>query len=172
MQQSPLVLVIAALFAGMTALLVIGSVVSGSPVAFLVALPLGATAYFMYYHGSGKLARAIRHQQGARRRQTDTRGGFGAGPRTRRGPRTRAERTARSRFGTDGRTDDTGTRAPESASGPTRSEARSVLGVTADAERTEVRKAYREKVKDVHPDRGGEEAEFKRVTAAYERLSE
>ncbi|MFC7114352.1 DnaJ domain-containing protein [Natronoarchaeum sp. GCM10025703] len=36
-----------------------------------------------------------------------------------------------------------------------------------------MRKAYREKVKSVHPDTAdGDEEEFKRVTNAYERLTE
>ncbi|WP_255167588.1 J domain-containing protein [Natrononativus amylolyticus] len=176
MHRSPLILGLAAVFAGLTALLTIGAVVSGQPIALFVAAPLGLTSYFMYYHGSGQLARAIRHQRHARRRRSDSgdRGGFGAGPRTRRGPRTRAERTARarSRFGTGDRTAGAGGRAPPSSSGPTRSQARSVLGVSADAGQADIRSAYREKVKEVHPDRGGDEAEFKRVTAAYDRLSE
>ncbi|MFP9193034.1 DnaJ domain-containing protein [Natrialbaceae archaeon A-CW1-1] len=178
MQQSPLVLVIAALFAGMTALLVIGSVVSGSPVAFLAALPLGATAYFMYYHGSGKLLERV-YRREARRRRMDSqqrqRGGFGAGPRARGDPRTRAEREARfggSRNWTRGTSSryDPRDRAPPPSSGPTRAEARSVLGVDPTAEQATIKRAYRERVKDVHPDRGGDEADFKAVTAAYERL--
>lgn len=44
------------------------------------------------------------------------------------------------------------------------------MGLTADA--AEIRRAYRERVKDVHPDNGGDRAAFMRVTAAYERLSE
>ena len=182
MQQSPLVLVIAALFAGMTALLAVGSVVSGSPVAFLVALPLGATAYFMYYHGSGKLFERLYRREARRRRvgqqRQRQRGGFGAGPRSRGDPRTRAEREAR--FGGSGRNWDSGAnsrrdprnRAPSTSSGPTRAEARSVLGVDPTADQAAIKRAYRERVKDVHPDRGGDEAEFKQVTAAYDRLSD
>ncbi|WP_233571989.1 DnaJ domain-containing protein [Halosegnis longus] len=35
-----------------------------------------------------------------------------------------------------------------------------------------MKRAYREAVKEKHPDRGGDEEEFKDVTAAYDRLTE
>lgn len=41
------------------------------------------------------------------------------------------------------------------------------LGLPADAPLEEVKSAYRSKVKDVHPDQGGDEDEFKRVREAY-----
>jgi curved DNA-binding protein CbpA len=57
--------------------------------------------------------------------------------------------------------------------GPTPAEAYRVLGLDADADSEAVRRTYRERVKAVHPDReGGDEAEFKRVTEAYEVLRE
>ena len=171
--QSPLVLGLAAMFAGMTALLAIGAVVSGSVVALGVAAPLGVTSYVMYYHGSGKLARAMtraHHRRQFRRTHERDRGGFGAGPRERGGPRTRAERRAHEQFGSRGE------REYEygewHSSGPTIAEARSVLGVDATADQSDIRRAYREKVKDVHPDRGGTKEEFTRVTAAYDRLND
>ena len=176
MHRSPLVLGLAALFAGMTVLLVVGAVVSGSLVALFVAAPLGLTSYVMYYHGSGKLARLVYRQHQARRyREANAeRGGFGAGPRTRGRAQTRSEREARAGFAGSGRSRSGGRRPgrPGGASGPTRAEARDVLGVTVGADGDEVRRAYREKVKDVHPDRGGDPAEFKRVTTAYDRLRE
>ena len=54
----------------------------------------------------------------------------------------------------------------------TRAEAREILDVGLTADAAEIRAAYRERVKDVHPDNGGDRAAFMRVTAAYERLSE
>jgi curved DNA-binding protein CbpA len=45
------------------------------------------------------------------------------------------------------------------------------LGLEAGADESEVQRAYREKVKEVHPDRGGDEQEFRAVTDAYERLT-
>lgn len=41
------------------------------------------------------------------------------------------------------------------------------LGLPAGAPLEEVKSAYRSKVKDVHPDQGGDEDEFKRVREAY-----
>lgn len=45
-----------------------------------------------------------------------------------------------------------------------------VLGVDADADEREVVAAYRRRVKEVHPDHGGSQAEFGRVKEAYEAL--
>ncbi|WP_424001717.1 ferredoxin Fer [Haloarcula salina] len=45
-----------------------------------------------------------------------------------------------------------------------------VLGVPPDADDDEVVDAYRERVKDAHPDQGGSIAEFQAVKTAYERL--
>lgn len=58
---------------------------------------------------------------------------------------------------------------PESGMSPDR--ARGVLGVRSDADAEAVRDAYREKVKETHPDRGGSTESFKRVNEAYETLS-
>ena len=66
------------------------------------------------------------------------------------------------------RTGDSGAR---SAGDMTRAEARDVLGVSLTADEAEIRAAYRERVKAVHPDNGGDRAAFMRVTAAYERLT-
>lgn len=53
---------------------------------------------------------------------------------------------------------------------PREREACDVLGVDLDATPEEIRAAYRERVKETHPDRGGSEAAFKRVRWAYEYL--
>lgn len=42
-----------------------------------------------------------------------------------------------------------------------------VLDLSRPADVDEVKRAYRERVKEVHPDQGGDEAEFKRVREAY-----
>jgi len=48
-----------------------------------------------------------------------------------------------------------------------------VLGVDVDSDPATVRSAYRERVKEVHPDtEGGDADEFQRVNDAYERLQE
>jgi len=45
-----------------------------------------------------------------------------------------------------------------------------VLGVDPDASEREIRSAYREKLKDAHPDQGGSEREFKAVKEAKKEL--
>ncbi|MFC6787803.1 J domain-containing protein [Halobaculum halobium] len=51
-------------------------------------------------------------------------------------------------------------------------DARRTLGVDADASQSEVKAAYRDRVKETHPDSGGDEDEFKRVNRAYETLKD
>jgi len=55
---------------------------------------------------------------------------------------------------------------------PREREACDVLGVDVDASVEEITDAYRERVLETHPDRGGDEAAFKRVRWAYEYLKE
>ena len=45
------------------------------------------------------------------------------------------------------------------------------LGVSKTANETEIKKAFRKKALEHHPDKGGDEAEFKEINAAYEVLS-
>lgn len=45
-----------------------------------------------------------------------------------------------------------------------------VLGVEPDATDDEILSAYRDRVKESHPDRGGSESEFQRVQNAYDEL--
>lgn len=45
-----------------------------------------------------------------------------------------------------------------------------VLGVAPDADDAEIERAYRERVKDAHPDHGGTRREFQRVRRAYETI--
>jgi len=42
-----------------------------------------------------------------------------------------------------------------------------VLGIDPSATAEEVRSAYREQIKDVHPDHGGDRETFERVREAY-----
>ena len=50
-------------------------------------------------------------------------------------------------------------------------EAREVLGVKANASRKAVEKRYRKLALEHHPDRGGDEEQFKRIQHAYEVLT-
>lgn len=115
-----------------------------STVAFVVALP-----FF--------LATVVLWRQGARR--------VGAGPR-RQGTRTKQ----RSRGRADRRRSEPA--APATDPGPAVSvaDARSILGVSAGADEATIRRAYRERIKEAHPDQGGDEERFREVTAAYETL--
>ena len=47
-----------------------------------------------------------------------------------------------------------------------------VLGVTESATQDEIKKAYRNLVKENHPDKGGDEETFKCIKLAYEILSD
>ncbi|MFP9192997.1 J domain-containing protein [Natrialbaceae archaeon A-CW1-1] len=46
-----------------------------------------------------------------------------------------------------------------------------VLEIESTAGSDEIRTAYRKRIKEAHPDRGGSETEFKRVQQAYETLN-
>lgn len=46
-----------------------------------------------------------------------------------------------------------------------------VLGVDRDAGEDEIRRAYRQRAKETHPDQGGTRRQFRLVKAAYEELS-
>ncbi|MCY4731431.1 2Fe-2S iron-sulfur cluster binding domain-containing protein [Natronomonas gomsonensis] len=45
-----------------------------------------------------------------------------------------------------------------------------VLGVEPDADQREIEQAYRDRIKEAHPDHGGSPREFKRVREAYEDI--
>jgi hypothetical protein len=60
---------------------------------------------------------------------------------------------------------------PEAADGSVEA-AFSVLGLQPGASEAEVQAAYREKVKEAHPDHGGDEETFRRVREAYTAASE
>jgi curved DNA-binding protein CbpA len=53
-----------------------------------------------------------------------------------------------------------------------RREAFDALGLDGDASQEQIKTAYRDRVKEVHPDSGGDEESFKRVNRAYETLTE
>lgn len=46
-----------------------------------------------------------------------------------------------------------------------------ILGVERDASEDEIKRAYRRKARELHPDAGGDENEFKELTTAYEVLN-
>ncbi|RCU47533.1 J domain-containing protein [Haloplanus salinus] len=162
MDRDRLVLGLAAVFAGLTVVLVVLAFVRQLFLLF-IALPFAATTYLMWHHATGRIedrarreARASRATAGRRGRRAP--GGFGA-----------AARGAASGARVGGRRRE----APTADAGPSRREAYETLGLDTDAGEDEIRRAYRAKVKEVHPDaEGGDEDAFKRVNRAYERLRE
>lgn len=167
----------------MTSLLTVVAVVLGDVLVAFVAAPFAVVTYFFWYQATGRIRESVRARH-ARGTGANGRGRFGAGRgsgrvaggaggrghrrRQRRASEAhwRARRARRARAGARG-----GAEARSSRTRPTEAEAYRVLGVEVGADEAAVREAYRERVKDVHPDRGGDEAAFKRVTDAYERLT-
>lgn len=163
---------LAAVFAGLFAVTtVIGFVYN--LFVLVLAVPFGLTSYFLWYHASGRLRARVRRSNRRTRTAGPERGGFGAGPREewtgpRRGVSGRGSGVG-STAGPNGRD----VRQPSPRSGLSAVEAYEILGLDPNADRSRVRTAYREKVKDVHPDtESGSRREFKRVNQAYERLTD
>jgi hypothetical protein len=160
---------------GLTAVFAVCAVVFGvlgavySVVAFGVAVPFGLAAAIFYYHASGRLARRAfrrrevsreQYEREQRRRGAAGRGAAGSGRSDPRGRRFGSRASRASQGGS-----------AEPSTGP-RNEDYQVLGVDPDASEDEVRDAYRDKVRELHPDQGGDEAAFSRVNEAYERVKQ
>lgn len=171
--ETQLVTGIAAAFAAMSAVLALAAAATVTPLVLVPAVAFALAAYFMWFHASGRLAaRVYAGVEAQATRESRQRTSVGAGPRGAwerpRGTATRTER-ARRRRSTRERT------ARQQAADEARARRRAarVLGVEPDADEAAIRSAYRDRIKDVHPDAdGGDEAEFKRVREAYEALAE
>ena len=192
MQYDRLTTGLAVVLGALTVVLVVVALVSNLAVLF-VAAAFGAATYFVYYHASGRMADRLyrRVEQQARVDGGRRRGGrrqTGAGPREEwvpprdgqrareaagggaRGARqARQRQQQRQRQGRRQR----GGRAPTASDGISAGEAYQRLGLDPSADQSTVKSAYREKVKEVHPDTdGGDEQAFKEIKEAYERLSD
>lgn len=165
MDSERLVLGIAAVFVGITALLVVLALSFRQLFLFFVALPFAAAAYFMWYHASGRLKEKAR----TRDRRVDADGFEAERGRRRAGPGP----TGGPGSGAAGGPGSGRRRAPQTSPSLSTEEAYRTLGIEAGADEETVKRAYRRRVKEVHPDTdtGSEEA-FKRVNRAYELLSE
>jgi hypothetical protein len=184
--ESRLITGIAAVFAGLTVAMAMLGIVY-NPLLVVVAAMFAVSTYVLWEHGTGRLAARIyagvERQAATNGGAATQRGGFGAGPRSdwrppREGQRAReawrASRAGQRRRRSDGQHHrrESQPRRPAD-SGPSLAEAYDILGVEHGADETAIRAAYRDRVKDVHPDTAdGDEAEFKRVTSAYERLTD
>jgi hypothetical protein len=164
----------AAVFSGLTVLLIVVAFAARQPIALAVAIPFAIVAYVTYLQATGRLLKWARSGRQTERSQRSTRGARVDSRRVRAdGDRGVTENgtgpwAGESRWGTavNGSSGGRGT-------GLGDREARRILGVDQGANEGEIREAYRRKVKEVHPDLdGGDEAEFKRVTEAYETLRE
>jgi hypothetical protein len=180
---------IAVVFGGLTVVLTAVGLLINPAVLFL-ALMFGVSTYFMYYHLSGKMAASLYERverQAAQNTGNARQGGFGAGPREEWEPPRDGRRARRSRATQGGqrrRRKASGRQRRQTAggrqrrqrvqsSGPSPAEAYRQLGLDPDADQSTIKRAYREKVKKVHPDTdSGSEAEFKQVQAAYETLTD
>ncbi|MFC7028588.1 J domain-containing protein [Halomicroarcula sp. GCM10025324] len=182
MQYERLITGIAAVFAVMTVALTAVGLFANPAVLFLAAM-FAASTYFMYYHLSGKMAASVYERverQAATGTRRTARGGFGAGPRDdwrppRDGQRAAGERGGNRRQRRQRRRSRTGQQRQrvQRSRGPSTAEAYQRLDLDPSADQRAVKQAYREKVKEVHPDtETGSETEFKRVKAAYERLTD
>ena len=172
MNRDGLLMGIAAVFIGITALMLIAGIVV-SPFFLLVAVPFGGAAYLLWYQASGKLAERIRADPAGYARSTrggGGPGGFDAGPFEGRFTRERANRqqARQGRRRQRARGGDVGQQ-----TGLSKAAAADILGVDTEADAETVKSAYREKVKTAHPDAPeGDEDEFKSVKKAYETLGE
>jgi len=182
---------LAVVFGAMTAALVVVGLLANLAV-IAVALVFGVMTYVFWAHASGRLMSRVyrsvedQAQVGAdsrRDRRARSQGGFGAAPREEwtapRDGRTvteEARRQARAGQGGRGRQtrNDRGRqrRRVWEPDGPTVQEACDVLGVDPGSDESTVRRAYRERIKEVHPDADGDEEAFKRVQRAYDRLTD
>jgi len=140
-----------------------------SPVALSVAVPFAVATGVFYYHASGRLrARAFRRGAARERASRERARGRTAstGPRGGRGSRSRGQRSRAGRRTASG----DGQYAGGVADDRPRPEDYRVLDVEPDADSDEVQAAYREKARELHPDRGGDADAFARVNEAYRRL--
>ncbi|MFB6297505.1 MAG: DnaJ domain-containing protein [Salinirussus sp.] len=177
MHQRRLVKGLAAAFGVMTALLTVLGLVANLAV-LAVALMFGFLTYLFWAHASGRLmGRLYRSvEDRARTEEPGAGAGFGAGPREQwTGPRggrrvSGSARQARRARGGVGRRGSRRGRT-EATDGPTEREAREVLGVESGADESAVREAYRERIKEVHPDADGDEEAFMQVREACDRLT-
>lgn len=166
--RETIVVGLAAVMGGMTAFMLVVAVVV-SPFFFLLSVPFGGAAYVMWQHATGRLA--------FDRARASPLGGVRFGPESPEDPRRtrtkrsrRAERNRSRAHQSNGTTSGSGTPMGNRLS---KREAVQTLGIEPDASTGAIRRAYRRRAKEAHPDTdSGSSEEFKRVNRAYERLRE
>lgn len=108
-QPRPLLIVLAAVFAGLSVVLVVAAAVTATPLVLLAAVPLAMTSLLMWYQGTGRLAPGLFRGGRRRRRRRRTRTTVGGASRTARhrgsdGGRNRWETTFRDEVSREART--------------------------------------------------------------------
>jgi membrane protein implicated in regulation of membrane protease activity len=162
---------------GVAALLLVVAGVVATPVAFGAATPFAVAAALLWYHASGRFTERVRERvareerERQRRQQHRAAAAGGADDRRTTGQR-RTATGSRNHTGAGGSGQRTRARSQGQRRRPSRETALRVLGLEPGASQAEIKRAYRERVKEVHPDRGGDEEAFQRVTSAYEFLRE
>lgn len=164
MNRARFLLGLASVLAGTTVLLVVLGVVY-NPFIIVLAVPFGVGTYLVWGDATGRIqARARRRSRARRARRTRRRT-------DRQPPGSGGERRVNGGGDAGGARSQERRSAPTVDTGPTDEAARRTLGVGADADEAEIKSAYRERAKELHPDRtNGDEEAFKRVTEAYEQL--
>jgi hypothetical protein len=193
--RSRLLVGLAAAFALMTVTLAAAGILYNLAILAPAAL-FGTVTYILWAHGTGRLAARIYHGVEGRAAANGGRAGSrerARQPGDRSGGRARAsaERTRRQAANAGGRRTagrradrraagggasrfrDTPGREPGVGTAISPSEACDILDVDSEADQATIRAAYRERVKEVHPDAAdGDTDQFKRVQDAYETLRE
>ncbi|AUX08685.1 molecular chaperone DnaJ [Halalkaliarchaeum desulfuricum] len=162
MHRETIVVGLAAVMGGMTAfMLVVGVVVS--PFFFLLSVPFGGATYVMWQHATGRLVfDRARTRTAGRVRSGSGNPGFDR--------ERRAERNRKRARQSNGTTAGVGV---SETTRPSKREAFRTLEIEPNASPDTIRRAYRRRVKESHPDTDtGSREEFKRVNRAYERLRE
>lgn len=159
-KRKRLLVALASVFAGIAVLLAMLGIVYNLLIV-VFAVPFGVAAYILWFHATGRLeARARRRRIDPRQRRADPRQQAAGGPR---------QGTGDPRFNGGW----TRQQWPEEERVLSVEEAYRRLDLEPGADQERVRRAYRRKVKDVHPDReGGDQQAFQEVRQAYDRLSE
>ncbi len=166
--------------------------VIANPIGLVLAAVFALVTGLLWYQASGRLAsrvyrrveqqaattdRGTRQTRRERRRAEQGRGGFGAGPKEdwtgpRRGQRGQ-RRQGTGPFGRQRQQRRQRQSGPPQQTGLSVRQAARILGVEPGADESTVKSAYRDRIKEVHPDtEGGDEETFRRVQKAYERLSD
>jgi hypothetical protein len=186
--RDTLVLGIAAVFAG-TFVTMSVLALSHSLFLLLVALPFGAASYFMWWQVSEDMEARFRRRAEAEATARQEATARSRAAEAAAGGNSRFAEEARRRVAEERRRAEAGRRAagrgatagpggagrrgdPRPDSEMARREAFDALGLDSDASQEQIKSAYRERVKEVHPDSGGDEESFKRVNRAYETLKE